>query len=253
MINGRLPALAEELFLGGTVLIAGPEPAALAAKSATSTIPIVFVVGSDPNKLGIVESFNRPSANATGVHIFTTALEAKRLALLYDLVPNAQTIGILVNPGFPYAGDEVHQIEAAAHGLGQQVLILRASTPAEFDAAFDLVTREHIRALSVSADPFFDSRRDQLVALEVRHAVPVMYQFRQYSSAGGLMSYGIDPPDAYRLAGGYVGRILKGEKPAELPVLQPSKFQFVVNLKTARALGLTIPPGLLAIADEVIE
>jgi putative ABC transport system substrate-binding protein len=134
------------------------------------------VVGSDPNKLGIVESFNRPSANATGVHIFTTALEAKRLAMLHDLVPNAQTIGILVNPGFPCAADEVHQIEAAAHGLGQQVLILRASAPAEFDAAFDLVTREHIRALSVSAEPFFDSRRDQLVALEVRHAVPVMYQ-----------------------------------------------------------------------------
>jgi putative ABC transport system substrate-binding protein len=250
----RLPAIAEELLhLGANILVTGSESAALFAKSATSTVPIVFVVGSDPTKLGIVETFNRPGTNATGVHIFTTALEAKRLALLHDMVPSADTIGILINPDFPSAADEVRQLETAAGGLGQKIRVLHASSPAEIEAAFDRVTREHILALLVSADPFFDGRRDQLVALEARHKLPVMYQFRQYSLAGGLMSYGIDLPDAYRLAGGYVGRILKGEKPTELPVLQPSKFEFVVNLKTARALELTVPPGLLAIADEVIE
>jgi len=250
----RMPAMAAELVhLPANVILAGAEPSALAAKAATSTIPIVFVVGTNPVKLGLVKSYNSPGGNATGLHIFTTDLDVKRLGLLSEMLPSTKRLGALRNPKFPYAQDQLDQLKAAAQAAGLQVQIYDASNPAEIDAAFEAMGRDHIPALSVTADPFFDTRRDQLIALAAQHAVPVMYQFRQYAQAGGLMSYGVDLPDAYRQAGGYVGRVLKGEKTAELPVLQPRKFEFVINLKTAKALGLTIPSGVLAIADEVIE
>jgi putative ABC transport system substrate-binding protein len=250
----RMPGMAEELVrLPVNVILAGAEPSVLAAKAATSTVPVVFVVGSDPRKLGLVASYNSPGGNATGVHIFSTDLDVKRLGLLHDLMPNAKLLGVLINPKFPYAQDQLAQLEAAANTVGLRLQIYNASSPTELDATFEAIARDHIPALSVAADPFFDTRRDQLVALAAQRAVPVMYQFRQYPAAGGLMSYGPDVPDAYRQAGIYVGRVLKGAKLAELPVLQESKFEFVINLKTAKALGLTVPSGVLAIADEVIE
>ena len=249
-----MPSLAADLVrLPATLIMAGAEPSVLAAKAVTSTIPIVFVVGTDPVKLGIVASYNRPGGNLTGLHIFTTTLEAKRLNLIHELIPRDALIGILQNPKLPFAQDQLAQIQDAANGLGLRIKVLRASTPAEIDDAFATVARDHLVALSVAADPFFDTRRDQLVTLAAQHAVPVIYQFRQYAASGGLMSYGVNLPDAYRQAGVYVGRILIGEKPSELPVLEPDKFEFVINLKTAKTLGLEIPPNVLSIADEVIE
>jgi putative ABC transport system substrate-binding protein len=250
----RMPRMAAELVgLPVNVIFAGAEPSVLAAKAATSTIPIVFAVGSDPVRMGLVTSYNSPGGNATGVNIFTTNLDVKRLGLLHDLIPSAKSLGILINSKFPYVQDQLSNLQAAVDAAGLRLQTYKASTPDEIDAAFEVIGRDHIPALCVAADPFFDTRRDQLVALAAQHAVPVMYQFRQYPEAGGLMSYGVDLPDAYRQAGMYVGRVLKGEKPAELPVMQASKFEFVINVKTAKALGLTIPPGVLAIADEVIE
>ena len=249
-----MPSLAADLVrLPATLIMAGAEPSVLAAKAATSTIPIVFVVGTDPVKLGIVASYNRPGGNLTGLHIFTTTLEAKRLNLIHELIPHDALIGILQNPKLPFAQDQLAQIQDAANGLGLRIEVLRASTPAEIDDAFATVARDHLVALSVAADPFFDTRRDQLVTLAAQYAVPVIYQFRQYAASGGLMSYGVNLADAYRQAGVYVGRILKGEKPSELPVLEPDKLEFVINLKTAKTLGLEIPPNVLSIADEVIE
>jgi putative tryptophan/tyrosine transport system substrate-binding protein len=250
-----MPSLAADLVrLPATLIMAGAEPSVLAAKAATATIPIVFVVGTDPVKLGIVASYNRPGGNATGLHIFTTTLEAKRLNLLHELIPRDALIGILQNPkNVSFAQDQLAQIQDAANGLGLRIEVLRASTPAEIDDAFATVARDHLVALSVTADPFFDTRRNQLVTLAAQHAVPVIYQFRQYAASGGLMSYGVNLPDAYQQAGVYVGRILKGEKPSELPVLEPDKLEFVINLKTAKTLGLEIPPNVLSIADEVIE
>jgi putative tryptophan/tyrosine transport system substrate-binding protein len=224
------------------LLIGGSEPAALAAKAATSTIPIVFAVGSDPIKLGLVASFNRPGGNVTGIDILTTDLNAKRLGLLHEVLPRAETIGVLLNSNSPVVQTQLGDMQAAAGALSLRIRAFHASS-----------ATERITALLVQADPFFDTRRDQLVANASRAALPVMFQFREYAMAGGLMSYGVDLPDMYRQVGAYAGRILKGEKPAELPVLQPSKLELVLNLKTAKALGLTIPPGVLAIADEVIE
>ena len=250
----QMPAMAAELVhLPVDVILAGAEPSVLAAKAATSTIPIVFVVGSDPRKLGLVTSYNTPGRNATGVYIFSTNLDVKRLGLLHDLMPSAKRLGVLVNPKFPYAQDQLAQLEAAANTVGLRLQIYNASSPTELDAAFEAISHDEIPALIVAADPFFDTRRDQLVALAAERAVPVMYQFRQYPAAGGLMSYGPDLLDAYLQAGVYVGQVLKGARLAELPVLQESKFEFVINLKTAKALGLIIPSGVLAIADEVIE
>jgi putative tryptophan/tyrosine transport system substrate-binding protein len=250
----QMPALAGELVrLPANVILAGAEPSVLAAKAATSTMPIVFVVGSDPKKLGLVGSYNSPDGNATGVLIFSTTLDVKRLGLLHDLIPSAKTLGVLVNIKFPYAQDQLDQLKAAANAVSLHLQIYNASDPNEIDTAFEEIARDQIPALIVAADPFFDTRADQLIALAAQRAVPVMYQFRQYPAAGGLMSYGPDLPDAYRQAGIYVGRVLKGAKLAELPVLQESKFEFVINLKTAKALGLTIPSGVMAIADEVIE
>jgi ABC-type uncharacterized transport system substrate-binding protein len=251
----RLPAQALELVRKPvTVLVVtGGEPAALAAKAATSTIPIVFAIGGDPVKLGLVASYNRPGGNVTGINILTTTLEAKRLGLLHDLIPHATTVGLLLNTNFRVAESQLTDVQEAARALGLHIDVLPAATDRDIEAAFETVDQHHIAALLVAASPFFDTRRDRLVALAARHAVPTMYQFREYAAYGGLISYGIDLPDVYRQVGGYAARILKGEKPADLPILQPTKFELIINLKTAKALGLTVPPDLLAIADEVIE
>jgi ABC-type uncharacterized transport system substrate-binding protein len=251
----RLPALAAELVERQVaVLVAGGgEPSARAAKAATSTIPIVFAIGSDPVKAGLVESYNRPGRNITGMNILTDALEAKRLGLLHTLLPQTTTIGFLTNPRFASADSQLRDVTEAARTLSLSIRVLPASTGSEIDAAFESVAREKLPVLEVGADPFLDIHRDKIIALVSRHAVPTVYQFREHVVAGGLMSYGIDIIDVYRQVGVYVGRILKGEKPANLPILQPTKFEFVINLKTAKRLGLSVPPGLLAIADEVIE
>jgi putative tryptophan/tyrosine transport system substrate-binding protein len=250
----RLPAMALELARRPVAVLVttGGEPAALAAKTATSSIPIVFAMG-DPVKRGLAASLNRPGGNATGVSILSPDLEAKRLGLLHELVPQAVTLSVLLNPNFPPAQDQLDEVQQAARATGLQIHVLRASTDREIDAAFDTAAQLRVSALSVTSDPFFDTRRDRLIALAARHSVPTMYQFREYAVAGGLMSYGIDLPDVYRQVGTYAARVLKGTKPADLPVQQPTKFEFVINLKTAKALGLSIPPGILAIADEVIE
>jgi putative ABC transport system substrate-binding protein len=251
---GRLPAMAAELVARPVaVLVAtGGDPAALAAKTATSNIPIVFSMG-DAVKRGLVASLSRPGGNATGMSIFAYDLEAKRLGLLHELVPRAATLGVLLNPNFPPVQEQLDQVQEVARATSLQIHVLRASIDREIDTAFDSIAQLHIAALSVMTDPFFDTRRDKIIALAARYAVPTMYQFREYAMAGGLISYGIDLPDVYRQVGAYTGHILKGAKPADLPVQQPTKFELVINLKTAKALGLEIPPTLLARADEVID
>ena len=251
----RLPALASELVASRVMVIAatGGNVSALAAKAATNTIPIVFIVGDDPVKLGLVNSLNRPGANATGASVFTTELGAKRLELLLELVPTASVIGLLINPDYQGAVAEAAAVRAAARESGRQILVLHASTKREIDAVFAGFAQQRIDALLIDADALFVSRRDYLVALVARHSLPAIYDLREFATADGLMSYGTSLTDAYRLVGGYTGRILKGDKPAELPVQQPTKFEFIINLKTAKALGLDVPPTLLASADEVIE
>ena len=251
----RLAVMAAELTTRPiSVLVAtGGEPAALAAKAATSNIPIVFAVGGDPVKLGLVVSYNRPGGNATGVNILTSALEAKRLGLLREIVPQAETIGVLFDPRFQSYESQLSEVQEAARAIHLQLHALRADTDQEIEAAFETATKERIGALAVAAAPFFDTRRDKLVSLAARYSLPAMYQFREFARAGGLMSYGVYIPDIYRQVGVYTGRILKGEKPADLPVVQPTKFELVINLKTARTLGVEFPATLLALADEVIE
>jgi putative ABC transport system substrate-binding protein len=252
----RLPALAADLVrrrVNVIVTAAGGVAAALAAKAATSTIPIVFTVGFDPVRLGLVASLNRPGGNATGVTNFAAELRAKGLGLFHDLVPQAKTIGMLVNPKNQNAAIQVMETQIAASTLGLELLVLDASNEHEIDAAFETLARRGISALIVGVDAFFASRRDQIVEQTARHAISAVYPRRADAVAGGLMSYGVNTPDTYRQLGVYVGRILKGEKPADLPVVRPTKFEFVINLKTAKALGLTVPPTLFAIADEVIE
>ena len=251
----RLPAMVTELVRRPvTVLTAtGGEPAALAAKAATSTIPIVFTVGGDPVKQGLVASYNRPGGNATGVSLLTSPLEPKRLGLLRELVPQATTIGVLLNPNLPQSGSQLSDVQEAARTINLQIRVLRASTDREIELAFETIATQRIRALAVTADPFFDTRREKLVALAARNAVPTMYHFREYVLAGGLVSYGIDASDGYRLVGVYTGRVLKGVKPEELPIMQATKFQLVINLKTAKALGIKISDNLLSLADEVVE
>jgi putative ABC transport system substrate-binding protein len=251
----RLPAMAADLVRRPVAILttSGGEPAALAAKAATSSIPIVFLIGSDPVRAGLVASYNRPGGNITGMNILTDALEAKRLGLLHTLVPQAATIGFLTNPRFASADSQLRDVQEAAHAIGLQIQVLRASTDRELDAAFETITQQRIVALALAADPFFDTRRDKLVTLAARHSVPAIYQFREFVAAGGLMSYGVDSLDNYRQAGVYTGRILKGAKPGDLPILQPTKFEFVINLKTAKTLGLEVPAGVSAMADEVIE
>jgi putative ABC transport system substrate-binding protein len=252
---GQLPAFAADLVRQSVNVIAttGGEPTALAAKNATSTIPIVFSVGGDPVKAGLVTSLNRPGGNLTGVNQFADALQGKRLGLLHELVPRAIVIGVLMNPNFPPAEHQLRDVQDAARAMGLQIYVMRASTDAEIDAAFEAIAQQHISALALTGDPFFDTRREKLVALAARYAVPAMYHFRDYAVAGGLMSYGTMLSDAYRNVGAYTGKILNGANPADLPVMQLSKFELVLNLKAARTLGLAFPPGLLAIADEVIE
>jgi putative ABC transport system substrate-binding protein len=250
----RLPAIAADLVGRKVDLIAafGP-PVAHAAKNATSAIPIVFEVGSDPVESGLVASMNRPGGNATGLSILFTQLTSKRLELLCELIPQAGTIVLLVNPKSPTAAPSIRGAEEAARAKGLQLSILNASTESEIDAAFAGVVDLKADGLIIAADPFFDTRREQLVAPAARYRIPTIYFEREFSMAGGLISYGSSLSDAYRQMGIYAGRILKGEKPADLPIQQPTKFEFIINLKTARELGLTVPPTLLTSADEVIE
>ena len=251
----RLPTLATELVNRGiAVLVAtGGSTSALAAKAATTTIPIVFSTGGDPVKEGLAASLDQPGGNSTGVSLLTNVLMAKRLEILREVVPNASTIGVLLNPGGAGAKAQLEDVEKAARTIGQQVHILRASSERELEAVFATIVQTRIGALLVGADPFFNIRRDQLVALAARDRIPSIYEWREYAEAGGLMSYGSDLADGYHQVGLYVGRILKGEKPVNLPVVQLTKVEFVLNLKTARSLGLTISLPLLGRADEVIE
>jgi putative tryptophan/tyrosine transport system substrate-binding protein len=235
------------------IVTAGGGAAALAAYAATTTIPIVFVSGVDPVASGLVMSLNRPGSNATGVYIFQQVLEGKRLELLHGLVPAAALIAVLLNPTNANFQTQLRGVQDAARALGQQVSILSASTERDIDVAFATVTKSGVRALLVGSDPFFNSERDQVVALAARHAIPAIFEGREFATAGGLASYGANLADVYRQAGVYAGRILRGEKPGDLPVLQPTKFEFVINLKTAKALGLDVPPGLSSSADEIIE
>jgi putative tryptophan/tyrosine transport system substrate-binding protein len=251
----RLPALAAELVeLRVAVLFtAGGPPAAFAAKAATQTIPVVFSAALDPDRIGLVASLNRPGGNVTGMSFFPLEIAAKSVQLLKELLPAATLIGYLVNPSTPAAHLYGEEASNAAKALGIAVHILNASTESDLDEAFASLAKADAGGLVVPAEPFFDSQRDRIVALAARHAIPGIYGLREYAVAGGLMSYGASLPNAYRQGGIYVGRVLKGEKPADLPVQQATKYDLVLNLKTAKALGLTVPDRLLALADEVIE
>jgi putative tryptophan/tyrosine transport system substrate-binding protein len=235
------------------IVTTGGGAAALAAYAATTTIPIVFVNGVDPVSSGLVMSLNRPGGNTTGVYIFQQVLEGKRLGLLRELVPSAASIAVLLNPTNANFQTQLRGVQDAARDLGQQVSILSANTEREIDVAFASVAQSGARALLVGSDPFFSSERDQVIALAARHAIPAIYEGREFATAGGLASYGTSLADAYRQAALYAGRILKGEKPADLPIVQPTKFEFVINLKTAKTLGLDVPPGLAASANEIVE
>ena len=235
------------------IVTAGGGASALAAYAATTTVPIVFVTGVDPVSSGLVMSLNRPGGNATGVYIFQQVLEGKRLGLLRELVPSAASIAVLLNPTNANFQTQLRGVQEAARDLGQQVNILSANTEREIDVAFATVAQSGARALLVGSDPFFSSERDQVIALAARHAIPAIYEGREFATAGGLARYGASLADAYRQAALYAGRILKGEKPADLPIVQPTKFEFVINLKTAKALGLDVSPGLAASADEIVE
>jgi putative tryptophan/tyrosine transport system substrate-binding protein len=251
----RLPAMAADLVRHQVALIAvlGGGAGALAAKAATRTIPIVFVVGVDPVDSGLVASLHRPGGNITGVSLFSGELEAKRLELLHDLISAAAVIGMLMNPNFPGSDVQLRDAQKAARTLGLQLIVVRASSEREFDTAFATLVQQRAGALVVGADAFFLGLRDQIVTLAGRHALPTIYAQREYAAVGGLMSYGTDLASAFREQGRYVGRILKGEKPADLPVQQSTRVELVINLKTAKALGITFPLPLLGRADEVIE
>jgi putative tryptophan/tyrosine transport system substrate-binding protein len=251
----RLPALAAELVHRKVTVIAtgGAEFPPLAAEAATKTIPIVFVMGVDPIKLGLVSSLARPAGNITGIQMFTSALENKRFGLLHKVIPNVSVIAALVDPGRAVAQAQAAELAEAANAAGARLIVVNATTEADFAPAFAKAIENGAGAMQVCANPNFLAMRDQLASLAARYRLPTIYEWRDFTYAGGLMSYGTDLADAYRLEGGYVAKILKGAKPADLPVVQSTKFEFVINLKTAKALGLTIPPGLLSIADEVIE
>jgi putative tryptophan/tyrosine transport system substrate-binding protein len=251
----RLPALAAELERRPvTVIVAiGGTASAVAAKAATTTVPIIFANGGDPVRSGLVPSLNRPGGRVTGVSFFVTTLGAKRLELLRALVPRVMSIGFLINPANPNAASEMEDVKAAALALNLQIQVQNAPSERDLETAFAAFVAQRLDAVIVAADAFFLSQRAELAALAVRHALPAMCDVREHVLAGGLISYGTDRIDAYRQGGVYTGRVLKGEQPSDLPVMQSTKFELVINLKTANALGLTIPPTLLAIADEVIE
>jgi len=251
----RLPAIMAELVGRRVAVLAatGGTISARAAKAATATIPIVFTTGDDPISIGLVDSLNRPGGNLTGVSLFASQLGPKRLGLLHEMMPSASPIGVLINPTMPNGEDEAKEIEKAARGFGVEILTVSVRNVVDLDGAFSTLSQQGARALIVGADTFFTRNRNQIAILAARHAMPTMWNLRIEAEAGGLMSYGASLPDVYRLAGVYAGRILKGEKPADLPVQLPTAFDLVINLKTAKALGLTVPPTLLARADEVIE
>jgi ABC-type uncharacterized transport system substrate-binding protein len=250
----RLPALAADLVRRQVaVIFSSALAAARAAKAATTTTPIVFTTATDPVKDGLVASLNRPGGNLTGVSLLIGELVQKRMELLREVVPNAAVIAMLINPNNPNAEENLRLAREAARAIGRQIFIVKARAANEFDAAFATVVQQRAGALVIAGDPFFNSQIDQLAAQTVRHAVPTIYQFREFAAAGGLMSYGINLADAYRLAGNYVGQIIKGSKPSDLPVQQPSKFELFINLKTAKALSVSIPSSLVVAADEVFE
>jgi putative tryptophan/tyrosine transport system substrate-binding protein len=251
----RLPEMAADLVRRKVaVLVAtGGAPSVVAAKAATSTIPIVFTSGVDPIRLGLITSLSHPGGNITGVNLFLAAMESKRLGLLRALVPGVQLIAVLLNPNRPDPAEQMRQVQEAAATVGQQTHILLASNASAIDAAFATAVQLRAGAMLVGSDPFFNSQRDKIIALAARHTIPAIYEQREYALVGGLMSYGTNLSDGYRQAGVYVGRILKGEKPGDLPVVQSTKFEFIINLKTAKALGIEVPPNLSAEADEIIE
>ena len=249
----RLPALASELIQRPVAVLAMLGGSETIAKTLATAIPIVFGTGADPVDAGLVASLNRPGGNITGATFMTASLGAKRLGLLRELVPGAEIVALLANPNLIYGPVQIRDVEQAARALGQRLIVLDAGSDEKIEAAFAALAREHVAGLLVGADPFFDSRRERLVALAAQYRVPAVYQFREYALAGGLMSYGTSITEMYRLAGVYVGRVLKGEKPADLPVVQVNKFELVINLKTAKALGVNISDNLMSLADEVIE
>jgi putative tryptophan/tyrosine transport system substrate-binding protein len=251
----RLPALAAELVALRVAVLAalGGDSSAAAARQATATIPIVFGSGSDPVKVGFVESFSRPGGNATGYTLLTNQMETKRVGLLHELVPRVALFGALLNPHFPAVADQLRQIEEATRTIGLQLFVTKASNDAELNDAFASLVQRRVGALVVAADPYFDTRRDRIVALTAQAQLPTMYQFREFAVAGGLISYGPKITEMYRHAGEYVGRILRGAKPADLPVMQPTQFELVINAKTANALNLAVPNSMQLLADEVIE
>jgi putative ABC transport system substrate-binding protein len=251
--NEHLPALMAELIQRNAAVIVGDTAPAIAAKKASSTIPIVFLTGTDPVRLGLVTSFNHPGGNATGVTFVNSGLDGKRLGLLHELLPRAKVIASLLDPSYPASASQLKDLHDAAGALGLQVHVLHASNESELEQAFASFANLRPDALVVSASGFLNSRRNQIIELAARNSMPAMHFMREFPVAGGLVSYGASVPDAFRQAGVYTGRILKGQKPAEMPVLQSTKFDFVINLKTAKALGLDVPPSLLALADEVIE
>jgi len=253
--TSRLPELVADLLRRHVAVLVtgGGEAPVFAAKAATSTIPIVFSMGNDPVQAGVVASFSRPGGNATGVNLLTAELEAKRLGLLHQMAPKVAIVAHLVDPRYAPTEANIQNVAAAAREMGLKVVVIKASGETDINAALTTATEKQAGALLVGADPYFNSRRDQIVALVQRYAIPAIFEQREFCEAGGLMSYGTSITDAYRQLGVYAGKILKGEKPADLPVVQPDKFTLIINLKTAKSLGLTVPQGLLNAADDVIE
>jgi putative ABC transport system substrate-binding protein len=251
----RLPAMAADLVSRAVAVLVGVggDPSALAAKQATSTIPVVFGMGGDPVTAGLVASFNRPGGNATGFTLLTNLMEPKRVGLLHELVPAVTVVGALVNPHFPPAARQMQEIEAATRTINRKLFVAKASKDGELDAALASLLQQRVGAFLVAADPYFDTRRGRIIAFAAENKLPAMYQFREFALDGGLISYGPRLTDSYRQGGIYAGRILRGAKPGDLPVLQPTKFDLVLNMKTANALGLAVPNAVQLLADEVIE